>query len=196
MPKIVDHDLRRAEVLDATWRVISKRGLEAATVREIAKEAGVSNGALAHYFTSKDDILIQAHRLAYDRVFDRVAVRSADLDSGATVREMLYEALPLDEDRRVEAVIDVSYMGRALTNPSLNAVRGESARVAREWWIDALGAARDAGHLRAGLDLALISEEILVFVDGVSIQAVHYPAHMTPELQRRLADALLDRILA
>ena len=36
MPKIVDHAERRREVLDATWRVIGREGLEAATVRRIA----------------------------------------------------------------------------------------------------------------------------------------------------------------
>ena len=64
MPKIVDHAERRREVLDATWRVIGREGLEAATVRRIAAEAGCSIGVLAHYFQDKEDILISAHQLA------------------------------------------------------------------------------------------------------------------------------------
>jgi AcrR family transcriptional regulator len=196
MPKIVDHDERRAEVLDATWRVISERGLEAATVREIAREAGVSNGVLAHYFTSKDDILVQAHRLAYDRVFKRVERLTTHLTSLDTLRAMMDEALPLDEERRVEALIDVSYMSRALTNPVLTEVRGQSAEVARQWWHDAITAAKDAGALRDDLNVDLVVQEILVFIDGVSIQAVLYPNAMTPELQRQLADAFLARLVA
>ena len=42
MPKIVDHDQRRIELVDATWRIIARLGIESATMREIALEAGLS----------------------------------------------------------------------------------------------------------------------------------------------------------
>jgi AcrR family transcriptional regulator len=194
MPKIVDHGERRAEVLEATWRVIKTRGIEAATVREIAREAGVSNGVLAHYFTDKDDILVQAHRLAYDRVFKRVEVQLGEVAGIAALRMTLYEALPMDEDRRVEAIIDVSYIGRALNDPKLKQVRKESAKAARAWWLAALNAANAGGHLAAGIDLDLLVDEILVFIDGVSLQSVIFPELMTTALQKSLADALIERI--
>ena len=60
MPKQVDHDKRRLAFAAAAYRVIARRGLAGATVREIAKEAGFTTGALVHYFPSKDEILIRA----------------------------------------------------------------------------------------------------------------------------------------
>jgi len=47
MPKVVDWDARRDEVLAATWRVIARHGLAGTTVRKIAREAGYSAGVLA-----------------------------------------------------------------------------------------------------------------------------------------------------
>lgn len=196
MPKIVDHGERRTEVLEATWRVIRSRGLEAATVREIAKEAGFSNGVLAHYFTDKDDILVQAHRLAYDRVFRRVERKVGDSVGIEALRTMLYEALPMDDDRLVEAVIDISYIGRALNDPKLKLVRQESARIAREWWLASLTVADTEGQLAAGTDLELLADQLLVFIDGVSLQAAVFPELMTTELQKKLADSLIERISA
>jgi AcrR family transcriptional regulator len=196
MPKIVDHGERRAEVLEATWRVIKTRGLQAATVREIAREAGFSNGVLAHYFTDKDDILVQAHRLAYDRVFTRVGVQIGDLVGIEALRTMLYEALPMDEDRRVEAIIDVSYVGRALNDPKLKRVRKESAVVARSWWLAALNAAQAGDYLAPAINVELLVDEILVFIDGISLQSAVFPEMMTTELQKELADALISRISA
>jgi AcrR family transcriptional regulator len=196
VPKIVNHEERRAEVLEATWRVISAQGVEGATVREIAKEAKVSNGVLAHYFTNKDEIIVQAHRLAYDRVFARASASTAQLHGIETLRRMLYEALPLDEESRVEALIDVSFISRALTNERLRDVRGESMRVARDWWLEALSNAASEGQLTAGIDLELLADEVLVFIDGVSVRAVLYPDSMPPETQRRLADAFLARVAA
>jgi len=40
MPKIVDHAERRDEILEATRRVILKRGLSAVTMRNIGTETG------------------------------------------------------------------------------------------------------------------------------------------------------------
>ena len=57
MPKIVDHDERRLELVDATWRIIARLGIEGATMREIATEAGFANGALKPYFPTRDTLL-------------------------------------------------------------------------------------------------------------------------------------------
>ena len=57
MPKIVDWDARRDEILAATWRVIARDGIARATIRAIAREADCSRGILAHYFDDKADIL-------------------------------------------------------------------------------------------------------------------------------------------
>ena len=57
MPKIVDHDERREEILQAAIRVIDSVGLDNTTTRAIALESGYSNGVLSHYFQDKDDIL-------------------------------------------------------------------------------------------------------------------------------------------
>ncbi|MCI4659528.1 TetR/AcrR family transcriptional regulator [Cryobacterium algoricola] len=196
MPKIVDHEERRAEVLEATWRVIATRGLDAATVRQIAKEAGVSSGVLAHYFADKDDILVQAHRLAYDRVFRRVEEKIGRSTGIEALRATLYETLPMDENRRIEAVIDINYIGRALNDPRLKLVRQESAQVARGWWLGVLTSTAAGGHLAVDTNLELLVDQILVFIDGISLQSVLFPDLMTPELQKRLADDLIARIRA
>ena len=53
MPRIVDHDARRAELLDGAFELFADRGWEALTMRGIARELGVSTGTLYHYFDSK-----------------------------------------------------------------------------------------------------------------------------------------------
>ncbi|MBW0103982.1 TetR/AcrR family transcriptional regulator, partial [Pseudonocardia sp. KRD291] len=57
MPKIVDHDQRREEILDAAIRVIGTVGIDHATTRAIARESGYSTGVLSHYFEDKDELL-------------------------------------------------------------------------------------------------------------------------------------------
>ena len=57
MPKIVDHDARRLEIVHATWRLIAAKGFRATTMREIAKASGVANGGLFPYFRNKEELI-------------------------------------------------------------------------------------------------------------------------------------------
>jgi AcrR family transcriptional regulator len=49
---------REAQILDAAARVFAKNGYARATTREIAAEAGLSEGTIYNYFDSKRDLLI------------------------------------------------------------------------------------------------------------------------------------------
>jgi len=59
MPKIVDHDAYREELLEKCFSLFSKKGFHKVSMREICKEVGVSTGTMYHYFSSKDKILEQ-----------------------------------------------------------------------------------------------------------------------------------------
>ncbi len=47
----------KAKIIEAARNVISEMGINGATVRGIADEAGISTGAIYHYYHSKEDIL-------------------------------------------------------------------------------------------------------------------------------------------
>jgi AcrR family transcriptional regulator len=59
MPKVPEGYLneRRRHILAAASRVFSKRGVQAATMTEVANEAGISPGLIYRYFPSKDDLV-------------------------------------------------------------------------------------------------------------------------------------------
>ena len=59
MPKIVDHDQYRKELLCKCFDLIAARGYAAITMRQIAKQLEVSTGTLYHYFPSKETLFEQ-----------------------------------------------------------------------------------------------------------------------------------------
>lgn len=59
MPKIVDRDLYRKELLNKCFDLFAQRGYGSLTMRQIAKEIGVSTGTIYHYFSSKEDLFVQ-----------------------------------------------------------------------------------------------------------------------------------------
>lgn len=59
MPKIVDRDRYRKELLKGCFDLFAEGGYGSVTMRQIAKGLGVSTGTLYHYFPSKESIFIQ-----------------------------------------------------------------------------------------------------------------------------------------
>ena len=68
MPKLVDHEERRRELGDAVWRVIRSRGVDGASIRTVAHEAGWSPGALRHYFSTQSELLTFAMQMVVERI--------------------------------------------------------------------------------------------------------------------------------
>lgn len=48
---------KRAAILDATLRLISRHGFHGTAMAKVAAEAGVSAGIIYHYFAGKDDLI-------------------------------------------------------------------------------------------------------------------------------------------
>lgn len=53
MPKIVDTEQYKKELLQKSFDLFAQKGYAALTTRELAQELGVSTGTLYHYFPSK-----------------------------------------------------------------------------------------------------------------------------------------------
>jgi len=49
---------RQRQIVEAARKIIATRGMEALTVREIAREVGISDGDIYRHFASKKDILM------------------------------------------------------------------------------------------------------------------------------------------
>lgn len=65
-------EARRGLLLDATLRVIAADGPGAVTHRRVAAEAGLPLAATTYWFASKEELILEAYRLAAARDVDRV----------------------------------------------------------------------------------------------------------------------------
>ncbi|NUP61403.1 MAG: TetR family transcriptional regulator [Nonomuraea sp.] len=194
MPKIVDHDERRAEVLSAARRVIVRDGIDAATTRAIAKEAGYSNGVLAHYFADKDEILLSALRQSHQRIRTRLTRKVEGVTGLAALRELLLDNLPLDAERTQESRLEVSFWSRSLASERLAEVQRAEAAELRAAVRELLGQARAAGELRTDDNLDDLAEHLLALVDGLSLHLLLYPGRLTRVDLERLMLQALDRL--
>ena len=94
MPRLVDRDAKRREILEVTWRLMATQGADAATMREIAREAGYANGALAYYFANKEALIEAAFVCVFDRTNERIQAAVEGKRGLTALRAFLVEVLP------------------------------------------------------------------------------------------------------
>jgi TetR/AcrR family transcriptional regulator, transcriptional repressor of bet genes len=197
MPKVVDHEERRAELAAAVWSIASREGLEAVTVRRVAEEAGWSTGALVHYFEAKEELLLFAFRTVADRVGRRLAQAEEQTSEPLELaRAQLVEGLPLDAERRAEVRVWFAFLGLALTRPALARAQRVTYRAWRDRIADRLRDAQERSELRAEVDCAAEAAALVALVDGLAIQATFEPRALSAQRQVQLVDAHLDALRA
>jgi AcrR family transcriptional regulator len=94
---------RRRDVCDAARRAIIEKGLEATTLRDIAREGGFTTGVVTHYFPDKHAVIVGTFAAASQDWL--AAARSAIQAAGSPERQLealVGVALPDDAPRRGE----------------------------------------------------------------------------------------------
>lgn len=121
MPKIVDQEARRTHIAETVIRIIGTRGIEAASVRTVAAEAGVSAGAVQRCFATKAELLRFVLHHINARFTARVQARMAQLpnpaDEAVGLRVIIDEMLPLDDERRLTCAAALALLAYSATSP-------------------------------------------------------------------------------
>lgn len=195
MPRTVDPVERRAQVATAARAVIARDGLDAATVRRVAAEAGSSTTVVTHYFADKQALLLAAVQDAYAAVAVRMVAHIEAGPSGlSTLRAVLLEALPLDAERAAEARVCMAFWAAASTSPALRAVQGAGYQQWRQLVARVLAEAVERGEVPTDLDPMDAGEQLMCLVDGLLMQATLEPRRLPADRQIRFLDAALQRL--
>jgi AcrR family transcriptional regulator len=195
MPKIVDHEARRAELAAAVWRLASRDGLGGVTMRGVAAEAGWSTGALGHYFADKEELLVFAFETVADRVGKRV-VKAAERtrDPLELVRTQLAEGLAIDAERRAEVRVWFAFLGLAETRPRLAKAGRDAYRLWRDRVVKTLVTAQRQGLVDESIDPAREAAALIALVDGLAIQASFDGRAIPAARQLEILDERLARL--
>ncbi|GAA0835854.1 TetR/AcrR family transcriptional regulator [Paenibacillus glucanolyticus] len=194
MPKIVDHDKQREWVAEAALRVIQKGGLEKATVRNIAEEAGLSVGSMRHYFSSQAELLAFCMNLIIERIEKRLTSLSLKGPVFSDMKLVLMQFLPMDEDRTMEMEVWMSFVAKALIYPELRKINDEmydGLTKACHFVIDSLVTHELA---KPELDLEYEKERIYALVDGLAIHHIMRPQQLTQDKIEKIIDQHLQSL--
>jgi AcrR family transcriptional regulator len=194
VPKRVDHQQRRRQIIQSLWRITLSGGLNAASLREIAADAGVSVRLVQYYFGTKDQLLLAALGTLADQVGERVTARIATLGHDpsppSVIRTVLSEFLPVDEQSRQAMLLFIAFQTASLTDPSL--ARAEALQVPRSLigvLADQLRKARQTDAIGRDIDPEKEATILVAVVAGLA-SSVLTGNHTADE-----ADAIVDYAL-
>ncbi|MCE0538737.1 TetR family transcriptional regulator [Kineosporia rhizophila] len=194
MPKIVDHDERRRQIVELVWRLIAEEGIQAVTTRRIAEVSGTSNGALRYYFPSKEAALTAAFEYVVDATNRRADRADAHRHGLGGLRTLCLEIMPLDEERRAEARLVINFWQQALNSPEKAALHAEIQQRWRAEMTARLDEAEAEGEVVAGAAGAATVDALASFLLGLQIEAVLAPGYATPERQLAQLEDFLARL--
>jgi len=184
MPKTVDIEARRREIVDAAARLIARDGLGAATMRDIAAEAGWTTGVVNHYFADKREVL---RRTLEHSIEQRRATRLPPVDDTPVeqLRAELAGALPLDGEGRRHWLVTLAFCAQAAGDAELALVQRDAYRSFRTTVTRLVAAFGWDGDSEAR------AERLIAQVDGVALQAMFDVESWPPARQRAVLDELL-----
>lgn len=175
MPKVVDRDAQRRTIGAALLTVVAERGLEEVSVRTVAAQAGRSPGAVQKYFRTKEEMLL----LALDMAGEQVEQRMQSVDRSGTPRQVLRRlvvaTLPLDAERRAEALVWAAFAEMAVRHPPFAAMLREIDRAVSADLVRLLEAGRADGTIAVRGDPQQVADAVVAVSDGIAARLLYHP---------------------
>ncbi|MEU6267157.1 TetR/AcrR family transcriptional regulator [Saccharopolyspora shandongensis] len=175
MPRVADHDQRRAQIARAFQRLLATEGFAGVSFSRVATEAGISVGLIQHYFAGKDALLHFAYEDATRRLGERVRVRVRDgeaarLPIAEVLLDSLVELLPLDDERDVEYRVRQGLQAQALHHAGLAEVARQAGGAILDYVTKVIQDGVERGEVEPGVDAVLAARTILATVQGLADQ--------------------------
>ena len=157
---------RRQQILDSVIALLAQRGVDRASLRTVGEAIGVSHSALRHYFSSRDELLVEAYRTHEARA----AGDGPSADSSAV--NVIIEAA--ERNRSIPGLVELY---ATLTTDALQ----EQHAVTREFVRDRFRRLREtlaaliesgqrAGRIAPDIDPAAAAALVIAASDGLQIQ--------------------------
>jgi AcrR family transcriptional regulator len=158
---------RRQEILDRAIEVFAERGAAGTSLRSIAQAIGVSHAALTHYFTSREQLLVEVYREAETRT-NASEAQSVKLSPVASM------SVSAERNRSVPGLIQLysTLVATALEDghPEATAFATERFARLRAGFAADIRELQEVGRVRSDLDPEAAAALVIAASDGLQIQ--------------------------
>jgi AcrR family transcriptional regulator len=181
-------DERRAKLVDAAIRVMSREGVSHATTRAIVTEAGMTTGAFHYSFFSKEELVLEVMRILNARAFQAVRDHArADTSGPEVIDRVVVAYVDHVADDPAQRQLSFELTLHALREPGLREAAVELYRGQLDGAEELLRRMAQAGGFEWRMQPAELSRRTLSLIDGVAYQ---WLVTGDDAMARRLRDAL------
>ncbi len=180
---------RRQQILDSAIALFAQRGVDRASLRTVGEAIGVSHAALRHYFSSRDELLVEAYRAhearaaggrpAADQSAVGLVIEAAERNRSIPGLVELYATLTTDALQEQHAVT------REFVRNRFRALR--TALAAR------IASGQQAGRIAADIDPADAAALVIAASDGLQLQWLLDPDAVDVGRSLSILERLLPR---
>jgi AcrR family transcriptional regulator len=161
---------RRQQLVAAAITVATRDGIDAATVRAIAAEAGVSLGVVHYCFEGKDELLLS---MAHEITRQNLQGGLLQVRDDASPEEMFADAIgalwaQISATRGAQ-LLSYELTTYAMRHPELSQVSTLQYVVSHEAAGQFLVAAAEAAHITWTMPVALLARLVVMATDGVTL---------------------------
>ncbi len=163
-------------VADAAVSVVARDGFDLLSVRSVGREAGVSGGAVQHHFATRAQLLLAAFAQTVASISARLAATDLDGPVRNTLRLLCEQALPLDDERRREAIVWITLSAAAASHPDLAAAHCRGLRSFTDMVANIIQAGRRSGEVPEPVNARKAAAVLVAVVDGLTLQGIVQPS--------------------
>jgi AcrR family transcriptional regulator len=181
VPRYVDHEQRRKEIVNATNQVVAEEGLRGLTFRAVAERLGGSTTLVTHYFSSQEELLKGlATSLVESWSAELEELESESADPFNRLMILLEFLLPIDDEGWMEERARINLLAEQILGAETRFLFDRWEETVREWL---------RNHLRGMVpkrDLEMRVDALRVLTNGLTLSAIEHPERWPAEHVKRV----------
>lgn len=185
MPKYVDHDDRRRDILEATQQVLADLGPRGLTVRAVAQRMGGSSTIVTHYFGTREALIDGVVATFADWPDQLRELEAGVTDPRARLRLFLQWLVPYDEHALMEERGRINLLAERGRHMPVDHLFNGADSTIRALLDDRLKALMPAKQRPGVIDL------LRTTTNGITLAAIEHPGEWDAARQFAVIDRLL-----
>jgi AcrR family transcriptional regulator len=188
-------DERRLNIIRVAWEITIRDGLDALSLRSIAKELGTTTGIITYYFRDKADLLLVVFEQVAERALKSYTAALKGPTSIARLERYLSAAMPLEPALQERIRVWHAFIGQAIDEPILLEAQQQREEGWRQTIASEIMALQHIGQVASALDPLEVAGHLIMIVDGIGLAWMIHPERFTVTQQKKILRQLLHAVL-
>lgn len=191
MPKIINHEKKKEQIIQYAFDSIVENGVKGSTVRQIAKLAEMTPGQIRYYFHNHSELLNAVMSTVELKVRRRIEVifTSENFNTIDKAKASLLSVLPLDQERLADMEVwmafryDIHEYGQSTLDDGIDQLCNS-----------VLTLLRNEHLLKDNLNMHLNSMKLHALIDGLALHKLLNPNGISNDDIQTIVDEEIVRL--